>query len=119
MNKRATEALESLRSIMPPETKYEVLLDTSEDINKSISNVSSTAVQGLILATLVLLFFLKDNVESNTSSINSLPVAVIFTFAFLGLNGTSLNLISLMGLSIGVGMLTDNWVLLWIIFIDI
>ncbi|EHO78083.2 efflux RND transporter permease subunit, partial [Fusobacterium ulcerans] len=38
----------------------------------------------------------------------ALPVAVIFTFAFLALNGTSLNLISLMGLSIGVGMLTDN-----------
>ena len=107
LNKRATEALESLRSIMPPETKYEVLLDTSEDINKSISNVSSTAVQGLILATLVLLFFLK-NVRATLLVSTALPVAVIFTFAFLALNGTSLNLISLMGLSIGVGMLTDN-----------
>ncbi|MDO4588702.1 MAG: efflux RND transporter permease subunit [Fusobacterium sp.] len=107
LNKRASAALESLKSIMPPETQYRILLDTSDDINKSISNVSSTAVQGLILATLVLLFFLK-NMRATLLVSTALPVAVIFTFAFLALNGTSLNLISLMGLSIGVGMLTDN-----------
>lgn len=107
LNNRALEALESLKSIMPPDTKYQILLDTSEDIHKSISNVSGTAVQGLILATLVLLFFLK-NLRATLLVSAALPVAVIFTFAFLALNGTSLNLISLMGLSIGVGMLTDN-----------
>ena len=107
LNKRALSELESLKSIMPPDTKYNILLDTSEDINLSISNVSGTAVQGLILATLVLLFFLK-NLRATILVSAALPVAVIFTFAFLALNGTSLNLISLMGLSIGVGMLTDN-----------
>ena len=107
LNKRALEALESLESIMPPDTVYNVLLDTSIDINRSISNVSSTAVQGLILATIVLYLFLK-NMRATLLVSAALPVAVIFTFAFLALNGTSLNLISLMGLSIGVGMLTDN-----------
>ena len=107
LNKKALEALESLESIMPPETVYNVLLDTSIDINQSISNVSGTAVQGLILATIVLYLFLK-NMRATLLVSAALPVAVIFTFAFLALNGTSLNLISLMGLSIGVGMLTDN-----------
>lgn len=107
LNKRALEALESLESIMPPDTVYNVLLDTSIDINRSISNVSSTAVQGLILATIELYLFLK-NMRATLLVSAALPVAVIFTFAFLALNGTSLNLISLMGLSIGVGMLTDN-----------
>uniref|UniRef100_UPI0027DC858F efflux RND transporter permease subunit n=1 Tax=uncultured Fusobacterium sp. TaxID=159267 RepID=UPI0027DC858F len=51
--------------------------------------------------------FLK-NMRATLLVSAALPVAVIFTFAFLALNGTSLNLISLMGLSIGVGMLTDN-----------
>ncbi len=92
---------------MPPETVYNVLLDTSIDINQSISNVSGTAVQGLILATIVLYLFLK-NIRATLLVSAAFPVAVIFTFAFLALNGTSLNLISLMGLSIGVGMLTDN-----------
>ena len=107
LNKKALEALNVLKTIMPPETEYSILLDTSKDINKSISNVSSTAVQGLILATIVLYLFLK-NMRATLLVSAALPVAVIFTFAFLALNGTSLNLISLMGLSIGVGMLTDN-----------
>ena len=107
LNNKALDALEVLKPIMPPNTEYSILLDTSEDINKSISNVSGTAVQGLILATIVLYLFLK-NIRATLLVSAALPVAVIFTFAFLALNGTSLNLISLMGLSIGVGMLTDN-----------
>ncbi|MDO5789469.1 MAG: efflux RND transporter permease subunit [Fusobacterium sp.] len=107
LNKAAMKAIESLKSVMPPGTEYKVLMDSSEDIESSISSVSSGAVQGLVLATIVLLLFLK-NIRATFLVSAALPVAIIFTFAFLALNGTSLNLISLMGLSIGVGMLTDN-----------
>ena len=107
LNKAATKAIESLKSVMPPGTEYKVLMDSSEDVESSISSVSSGAVQGLVLATIVLLLFLK-NIRATFLVSAALPVAIIFTFAFLALNGTSLNLISLMGLSIGVGMLTDN-----------
>ncbi|STO31729.1 Swarming motility protein SwrC [Fusobacterium necrogenes] len=107
LNQAASKAVESLRSVMPPGTEYQVLMDSSEDIESSISSVSGNAVQGLILATIVLLLFLK-NIRATVLVSVALPVAIIFTFAFLALNGTSLNLISLMGLSIGVGMLTDN-----------
>jgi len=107
LNNGAKEALSSLGSILPPGTTYEVLLDTSDDINKSIENVSSSAVQGLVLATIIMFIFLK-NMRATLIASSALPVAVVFTFAFLALSGSSLNLISLMGLSIGVGMLTDN-----------
>lgn len=107
LNQAASKAVESLRSVMPPGTEYQVLMDSSEDIESSISSVSGNAEQGLILATIVLLLFLK-NIRATVLVSVALPVAIIFTFAFLALNGTSLNLISLMGLSIGVGMLTDN-----------
>lgn len=107
LNKEALKAIENLKSIMPPGTEYKVLMDSSEDINQSISTVSGNAIQGLILATIVLFLFLK-NFRATLLVSAALPVAIIFTFAFLALNGTSLNLISLMGLSIGVGMLTDN-----------
>ena len=82
-------------------------MDASENINSSISNVSSSAVQGLVLATIILFVFLKSFRTTILISL-ALPVAIIFTFAFLSMRGTTLNLISLMGLSIGVGMLTDN-----------
>ena len=107
LNRAVYKALESLKSVMPPGGEYKILLDTSEDIEKSISSVSSNAVQGLVLATIVLLVFLK-NIRATFLVSAALPVAIIFTFAFLALANTSLNLISLMGLSIGVGMLTDN-----------
>ena len=107
LNKAASKAIDSLKSVMPPGTTYQVLMDSSEDIESSISSVSGNAIQGLVLATIVLLLFLK-NIRATILVSAALPVAIIFTFAFLALNGTSLNLISLMGLSIGVGMLTDN-----------
>lgn len=107
LNKEVIKSIETLKSVMPKGTEYKILLNTSEDIEQSISGVSSSAIQGLILATIVLLLFLK-NIRATILVSAALPVAVIFTFAFLALSGTSLNLISLMGLSIGVGMLTDN-----------
>lgn len=107
LNKLAFEAIEQLEPLMPAGTEKRTLLDNSEFINDSISSVGSNAVQGLILATIVLLLFLK-NVRATLLITISLPIAVIFTFAFLSLSGTTLNVISLMGLSIGVGMLTDN-----------
>lgn len=107
LNREALKAIDSLKSAMPPGTDYKVLMDTSKDIDSSISGVSGNAIQGLILATIVLFLFLK-NLRATFLVSAALPVAIIFTFAFLALNGTSINLISLMGLSIGVGMLTDN-----------
>ena len=107
LNNGARKVLDSVKSVMPPGTEFTVMLDTSTDIVTSISSIASSAVQALILATIVLLLFLK-NIRATVLISIALPVSVIFTFAFLALNGTSLNLISLMGLSLGVGMLTDN-----------
>lgn len=59
LNNGAKKALEDVKSVMPPGTQFNIVLDTSEDIIKSISSISSSAVQALILATIVLLLFLK------------------------------------------------------------
>lgn len=107
VNNGARKALEDVKPVMPPGTQFNIMLDTSEDIISSISSIGSSAVQALILATIVLLLFLK-NIRATILISIALPVSIMFTFAFLALNGTSLNLISLMGLSLGVGMLTDN-----------
>lgn len=107
LNNGAMKVLNDVKSVMPPGTEFHIVLDTSEDIVSSIASISSSAVQALILATIVLLLFLK-NIRATFLISLALPVAIIFTFAFLKLNGTGLNLISLMGLSLGVGMLTDN-----------
>ena len=107
LNNAAFKVIEEMRPYMPAGTEYSIEMDSSENINNSISNVSSSAVQGLVLATIILFVFLKSFRTTVLISL-ALPVAIVFTFAFLSMRGTTLNLISLMGLSIGVGMLTDN-----------
>lgn len=107
LNTAAFKVIEEMKPYMPAGTEYSIELDNSENINDSISNVSSSAVQGLVLATIILFVFLKSFRTTILISL-ALPVAIVFTFAFLAIRGTTLNLISLMGLSIGVGMLTDN-----------
>lgn len=99
-------------------TQRRVVLDSSIDINSSISNVSSSAVQGLILASIVLLYSWKVSAVQFWYQLHY-PFAVIFTFAFLSLTGTSLNLISLMWLSIGVECLQTTLSLLKIIYLGI
>ena len=107
LNNAAFKVIEEMRPYMPAGTEYSIEMDSSENINNSISNISSSAVQGLVLATIILFVFLKSFRTTVLISL-ALPVAIVFTFAFLAMRGTTLNLISLMGLSIGVGMLTDN-----------
>lgn len=107
LNNAAFKVIEEMRPYMPAGTEYSIEMDSSENINNSISNVSSSAVQGLVLATIILFVFLKSFRTTVLISL-ALPIAIVFTFAFLAMRGTTLNLISLMGLSIGVGMLTDN-----------
>ena len=67
---------------MPAGTEYSIEMDSSENINNSISNVSSSAVQGLVLATIILFVFLKSFRTTVLISL-ALPVAIVFTFAFL------------------------------------
>lgn len=89
------------------DVKYTIATDDSTEINSSISNVASNALQGIILAAIVLMLFLK-NVRATLIVSVALPTSVIVAFAFLFMQGITLNIISLMGLALGVGMLVDN-----------
>jgi HAE1 family hydrophobic/amphiphilic exporter-1 len=84
-----------------------VAADRSRFIESSIEEVRSTAVVGGALAVLVLFLFLRD-VRATIVVGVSIPVSVLMTFAPLNLFGVSLNIMSLGGLALGVGMLVDN-----------
>ncbi|MCX4240091.1 efflux RND transporter permease subunit [Paraliomyxa miuraensis] len=85
----------------------EVASDRSRFIESSIAEVRNTAVVGGLLAVLVLFFFLRD-LRSTLIVAASIPVSVLVTFAPLSIAGVSLNIMSLGGLAMGVGMLVDN-----------
>ncbi|MCC8115747.1 MAG: efflux RND transporter permease subunit, partial [Planctomycetes bacterium] len=84
-----------------------VIQNSADYINNSISNVSTSAITGGGLAIILVLLFLR-NVLSTLVIAVSIPVSIIATFAVLYLNGMSLNLMTLGGLALGVGMLVDN-----------
>ncbi|MFA5527493.1 MAG: efflux RND transporter permease subunit [Peptostreptococcales bacterium] len=84
-----------------------VFYDAGESITIAIDSVASSAILGGLIAALIVFLFL--GVLKDTSIIVlSMPVSIIFTFVLMKLTGTTLNMISLGGLTLGVGMLVDN-----------
>ena len=87
--------------------QLEVLTDQARFIEDSISSVESTALLGALLAALVLYLFLRDLLSTLTIAL-SIPVSVAVTFLLMELTDVSLNVLSLGGLALGIGMLVDN-----------
>lgn len=106
VSKRITAELKSISSDYP-EINAVMLTDTSSYIEESMSNVLNTAIQATIMAVIVLLIFLKDVKTSAIIGV-SIPTSVISTFAMMYILDMTLNIISLGGIAIGIGMFVDN-----------
>ncbi len=96
-----------LEKMLPNDVKLEVVYDQSIFIRDAINGVRDAAVQGGILAFLVLLVFLRS-VKSSAIVTLSIPISVMIVFTFMYFGGLSINMMSLGGLALGVGMLVDN-----------
>jgi len=76
-------------------------------IERSITNVARSVLYGGVLAILVLLFFLR-NIRSTVVIALSIPISIVATFAMIYFGGFTLNLMTLGGLALGVGMMVDS-----------
>ena len=90
-----------------PQIHITPIIDTSDYIKRSITNVGTTILYGGALAILVLLFFLR-NIPNTAIIATTIPISIIATFALMYFGGFTLNLMTLGGLALGVGMLVDN-----------
>lgn len=99
--------IEEIRRILPPDVEFFVAMDQSEMITRVASRTASNAVQGGILAILLIFLFLRNWRPTLTIAI-AIPLSVISTFIAFYLAGYTLNLLTLGGLTLGVGMLVDN-----------
>jgi len=90
-----------------PQIKIVPIINTADYIERSIKNVGSSALYGGALAVLILLLFLR-NLRSTVIIATAIPVSIIATFALLYFSGFTLNIMTLGGLALGVGMLVDN-----------
>jgi HAE1 family hydrophobic/amphiphilic exporter-1 len=86
---------------------FETVIDFADFINRSISNLSRTALQAFALAFLVLFFFLRSFKSSMIAAI-AIPISIVVTFFVMDRAGLTLNVISMAGLALAVGLLVDN-----------
>ena len=99
--------LERIKKELPEGIEVQVGVDQARFIQASISEVQDNAWQGALFAVIVLLFFLKD-LRSTLVIAITIPISVIATFFLMYRTGTSLNIMSLGGLALGIGNLVDN-----------
>jgi HAE1 family hydrophobic/amphiphilic exporter-1 len=107
VNNAIKERLETIAKRLPPSVQIQVQSDQSLSVLRSIGGVARAAWQGGLLAILVLLFFLR-NIRSTLIIAVVIPVSVITTFSLMDFGGLTMNIISLMGITLGVGMFVDN-----------
>ena len=101
------DRIPEIEATLPEGVKLETIIDFSEFINRAMANLGNTALQAIGLTLLVLLFFLR-NLRSSLIVAISIPVSMVVTFAVMDQAGLTLNMISMAGLALAVGMLVDN-----------
>ena len=90
-----------------PELEIDMLSDTSDYIEMSLSNITETALLAAVIAFFVLLLFLKNAVTAGIIAV-SIPTSIMATFALMHVTDINMNMLSMGGVAIGIGMLVDN-----------
>lgn len=104
---RVIKRADSINRTLPAGMELFVIRDTSEFVRDSIRQIQQMAVIGGFLAILILFAFLQ-NIRSTLIISVAIPIAVITTFILMSSAHLTLNMMTLGGLALGVGMLLDN-----------
>lgn len=107
VNEAVLQRISEIRQVLPSSIRFEVHSDQAVQVRGSIGGVATTAWQGGILAIIVLLIFLR-NVRSTVIVSMAIPLSVIATFSLIDFGGMTLNITSLLGITLAIGMFVDN-----------
>ncbi len=105
--RKVNKELAELQKTLPPDVKIMTIWDTSEFITHSINNLSETLMFAFIFVVLVVLFFL-GRWRATFIIVLTIPISLIVAFIYLGISGNTINIISLSALSIAIGMVVDD-----------
>ena len=100
-------AISDLKPQLPPGARVESILDASRPIRVAVDNVRRTLIEGALLTVLIVFLFL-NSWRSTVITGLTLPISIIGTFLFMNLFGFTINMITLMALSLCVGLLIDD-----------
>jgi HAE1 family hydrophobic/amphiphilic exporter-1 len=107
VTKEVEKALATLAKDLPSDVKIEKLFDSATFIKDSVSNLTDTLMYAGIFVILVVLFFL-GRWRATFIVILTIPISLIVAFIYLFITGESINIISLTSLSIAIGMVVDD-----------
>ncbi|SFE10529.1 hydrophobic/amphiphilic exporter-1, HAE1 family [Lentibacillus persicus] len=101
------DSMEEIEGELPSGLSTDVVVDTSEYINMSIKSVAQNILIGGVISFLILLLFLKSLRATIVIGL-SIPIAIISTFTLMYFTGETLNVLTLGGLALGLGMMVDS-----------
>ncbi len=104
---RVYEALPRINATLPQGVELSILTDSTTLVRSTLKEVYKSAVQGALLAILILALFLR-NTKSTLIVGVSIPVAIAITLMGMYFGGITINVVSLIGLILGLGMIVDN-----------
>ena len=105
VSKSVQKQLDNLN--LPEGIEYQILFNSADTVNESIKGVLNTAWQGGLFAIMILMIYLW-NIKTVSVIAISIPMSIIITFTLMYFMGITLNIISLSGLVLGIGMMVDN-----------
>lgn len=100
-------SLDSIKNRLPDNVELNVVIDTAEFIRMSIDSVIENLLLGGLFAVLILLLFLKS-IRATLVIGLSIPISVIATFTLMYFSGQTVNLLTMGGLALGIGMMVDS-----------
>ena len=101
------ETLADIQKQLPEGTTAKVVVDSSKGIRNSITDVARTIIEGAALAVLIVLLFL-GSFRSTAITGMTLPIALLGTLTFIWIFGFSINMMTLLALSLSIGLLIDD-----------
>ncbi len=101
------KTMNEMKTRLPPGVRLEQILDGSRSIRVSVENVRRTLIEGALLTILIVFLFL-NSWRSTVITGLTLPIAIIGTFLFMNMFGFTINMITMMALSLCVGLLIDD-----------
>ncbi len=101
------ETVRAMQAQLPPGMRLEPIGDSSRPIRVSVQNVRQTLIEGALLTVLIVFLFL-NSWRSTVITGLTLPISLIGTFIFMQMFGFTINMVTLMALSLCVGLLIDD-----------
>ncbi len=107
VTRQINEEIAKLKADLPPDIELDQIMDTSKFIKGSISNLSETLMWAFVFVILVILAFL-GRWRATFIIVLTIPISLIMAFIYLYATGNSINVISLTSLTIAIGMVVDD-----------